>query len=153
MNSIAAKPQPQPPGTPAEMQVRLTDERQRLAKLAKSLDELAARTAQTPAGPQLADAVAALQEATALLQKRVGDARHALSGTVMSKGVKGEVIDQKQIATITEAGVAEAVKAVRAALVQVLRSQGLEPSAPASPSPSPAASSASPAPSSSTGAP
>ena len=128
-HSAQLKALPAYPSKPAKVKVLLKKERRRLAKLAGSLDELAAQTAQTQAGPPLAAVVVALQDAVTLLRQRVDDARSALQGAVKSKGSKGDAIDQKQIAGITVAGVAEAVQAVRAALLQVLQSQGLEPSA------------------------
>ena len=107
----------------------LKKERRRLARLAGSLDELATQTAQTQAGPPLTAIVVTLQDAVTLLQQRVKEARSALQGAVTSKGSKGDVIDQKQIADISVAGVAEAVQAVRAALLEVMQSQGVTPSA------------------------
>lgn len=127
-HSATLKSLPAYPTKPAKLKVLLKKERRRLAKLAVSLDKLAAQTAQTQAGPPLAAVVVTLQDAVSLLQQRVKDARSALQGVVKSKGSKGEVIDQKQIADITVAGVAEAVQAVRAALLEVMESQGLQPS-------------------------
>jgi len=128
-HSAGLKSLPAYPSKPPKLKVLLKKERRRLAKLAGSLDKLAAQIAETQAGPQLAPVVADLQDAVKLLQQRVDDARDALNGAVKSKGSKGDVIDQKRIAGITVAGVAEAVKAVRAALLEVLQSEGLEPSA------------------------
>ena len=128
-HSAQLKSLPAYPSKPAKLKVLLKKERRRLARLAGALDKLAAQTAQTQAGPPLAAAAVALKDAVTLLRQRVEDARSALQDAVKSKGSKGEVIDQKQIADITVDGVAEAVQAVRAALLEVMQSEGLEPSA------------------------
>jgi len=148
-----AKPLPSPPEKPPKVHVRLKKERRQLAALTQSLREVAAAAAQTPAGPQLAAVEVALADALDLLQTRVDAARGALRSAVTSKAHMGAVIDQEQIASIEVTGIVEAINAVRATLLQVLQSQGIDPNALTAPSPTPASSSASPGPSSSAAAP